>query len=200
MNELENMHESRVGGIVEWLLEYGPVPVREALKECIRRREELCRRWSCYIAEPWRSHPLAASVALCIGRSKNEIPLTAEELSLENRIHPAINFFPLMRTPRPTAIVAPNDLSAICELIPSLQEYGFRIPEDLSLISFDNHFSYSFQTLTSVDFGFDYLGAQAFRFITGMLQANRTRKGDIPARPIVVNNGSMAAVDRLDKD
>lgn len=66
------------------------------------------------------------------------------------------------------------------------------MPRDVSLISFDNTRLAGGLNISSVDFGFGYLGYSAFHFIMQDVPINRTRHGDIPARPHVAHRGSIA--------
>jgi DNA-binding LacI/PurR family transcriptional regulator len=66
-----------------------------------------------------------------------------------------------------------------------LAEAGIRVPEDLSIISFDNVPRASQNGITSVDFGYGYIGYAAFHTFLGLMPVRRTRQGDISARPFV---------------
>jgi LacI family transcriptional regulator len=92
-----------------------------------------------------------------------------------------------------TAIVAPRDKVAL-KLYYELNSAGWRIPEDISMISFDNRPILVSAPITSVDFGFDYLGYAAFHRIFGLVPVKKNRAGDIAARPRVEDRGSVAAL------
>lgn len=73
----------------------------------------------------------------------------------------------LLKSPSPfTAVVVANDLMSIGALH-ALREHGFRIPEDISLVSFDNaaHAQYLYPPLTTVRFDFDLQNRLAFQFL-----------------------------------
>jgi DNA-binding LacI/PurR family transcriptional regulator len=66
-----------------------------------------------------------------------------------------------------TAIVAPNDEHARM-FYRWLKMAGIRIPEDLSLISFDDRVESAYPyTISSINFGFDSLGYTAFHILLG---------------------------------
>lgn len=59
----------------------------------------------------------------------------------------------------PTAVIAVNDFSAV-GIIRSIQEHGYRIPQDISLVSQDNTYLAQFGifNLTSVDYDYEEFG------------------------------------------
>lgn len=65
-----------------------------------------------------------------------------------------------------TAVVVANDLMSIGALH-ALRERGLRVPEDISLISFDNaaHAQYMAPPLTTIRFDFDLQNRLAFQFL-----------------------------------
>ena len=65
------------------------------------------------------------------------------------------------------------------------------IPERMSVLSFDNEFLAGSLALSSVDFGFEELGYQAFHSLLGDVPTRRSRSGEIAARPYVVDRGSV---------
>lgn len=68
----------------------------------------------------------------------------------------------LKMTPRPTAVVAMNDLTAV-GLIKAFSENGLRVPEDISIAGFDNTYmaEYFVPRLTTLDMHADTLGKTA---------------------------------------
>ena len=68
----------------------------------------------------------------------------------------------LEASPRPTAVVAMNDLTAV-GLIKAFSEYGLRVPVDISVTGFDNTYlaEYFVPRLTTVDMHADVLGQTA---------------------------------------
>lgn len=90
----------------------------------------------------------------------------------------------------PTALLVPND-SMGRDVHEWASLAGFRIPEDLGILSFDNSLSRVPLTLSSVDFGFGYLGYAAFHAILGDLPIWRPGKKRITARAGVAQYGSF---------
>jgi LacI family transcriptional regulator len=77
----------------------------------------------------------------------------------------------LDRPDRPTAIFAANDLSAL-GVMDVAQELGLRIPQDLSLVGFDNIPEAALATpkLTTVDQSIQEMGKLATKLLIGMLR------------------------------
>jgi LacI family transcriptional regulator len=73
---------------------------------------------------------------------------------------------PLLLSPAITALIIPRD-RAVMPAYSALTRLGIRIPEDLSLISFDNYLRYSLRPVTTVSIGDDDLGYRAFHAIAG---------------------------------
>jgi LacI family transcriptional regulator, galactose operon repressor len=76
----------------------------------------------------------------------------------------------LQRMPRPTAIFAANDVSAI-ETIAVAQSLGWRVPEDLSVIGFDNvpESALAQPPLTTIDQSLQRMGAEAVRMLIELI-------------------------------
>ena len=83
----------------------------------------------------------------------------------------------LQMTPRPTAVVAMNDLTAI-GVMRAFRRHGFRTPEDVSVIGFDHtYFSRFYQPpLTTVDMQPAFLGRLAAKSLLELATAT-TPKG-----------------------
>ncbi|WP_423462919.1 LacI family DNA-binding transcriptional regulator [Promicromonospora sp. MS192] len=81
----------------------------------------------------------------------------------------------LERPDRPTAVFAANDLSAI-HVIQVAQELGLRVPEDLSVIGFDDipEAAASTPPLTTVAQSLHEMGAEALRMVIAMLESGET--------------------------
>ncbi|MBD8079883.1 LacI family DNA-binding transcriptional regulator [Cellulosimicrobium arenosum] len=80
----------------------------------------------------------------------------------------------LLRLPeRPTAIFAANDLSAI-RTIEVARELGLRVPEDLSVVGFDNvpESALTVPPLTTVSQPIHQMGAEALRMVVDLIQGN----------------------------
>jgi DNA-binding transcriptional regulator YhcF (GntR family) len=91
-----------------------------------------------------------------------------------------------------TAFIAPNDNFA--------QEYffwfsslGFKIPQDVSIVSFDNNLDTHLLPLSTVDFGFQRLGYQAAHLFIGDIGIKPDSNGNIISRCELIDRGSIAA-------
>jgi DNA-binding LacI/PurR family transcriptional regulator len=89
-----------------------------------------------------------------------------------------------------TAVISPSDRYArhwygLCT------RHGMRIPDDLSLVSFDNRYTLHPWPINSVDFGFGHLGYCAFHTILGLLPIKTDRRGAIAGQPFVSIKGSV---------
>ncbi len=89
-----------------------------------------------------------------------------------------------------TAVIAPNDYTAFFHYH-WLTANGVRIPEQLSLISFDNDVACSLLPLSTVDFGLGYLGYAAFHLFSGIVPVGRHRNGTVSSRPQLLDRGSI---------
>ena len=76
----------------------------------------------------------------------------------------------LTRPDRPTAVFAANDLSAI-RVLEIAHELGLRVPEDLSVVGFDNvpEAANAVPALTTVAQPLHQMGAEAVRLLLGLL-------------------------------
>jgi LacI family transcriptional regulator, galactose operon repressor len=76
----------------------------------------------------------------------------------------------LTREERPTAVFAANDLSAI-RVIEIARDLGLRVPEDLSVVGFDNvpEAANAVPALTTVAQPLHQMGAEAVRLLLGLL-------------------------------
>jgi LacI family transcriptional regulator len=88
----------------------------------------------------------------------------------------------LLRNPRPTAIFAANDLSAI-QTMRTAAELGVRVPDDVSIAGFDNipDSALTIPPLTTVDQSIQALGNQAVRTLLALID---DPKGNDPLHPI----------------
>lgn len=116
---------------------------------------------------------------------------TAKELGItEHRIGP---FLPTLQggraaaeviaTRRLRAVLAYNDLVAL-GIMRALNERGIRVPEDVSIVGFDNIFASAMVEpgLTTIAAPLTMLGEQAVRYITGALAGSNT----VSALPVLV--------------
>lgn len=110
---------------------------------------------------------------------------------LANRWKPAGYYLPVigraLKYKNVTAWIAPRDQTAH-HLFWWMQAAGLNVPEDLSLVSFDNR---NARGVSSVDFGFGYLGYAAFHSIFGIIDLRRSRGGNIPNRSFLLDRGTV---------
>jgi len=85
----------------------------------------------------------------------------------------------LQMVPRPTAVVAMNDLTAI-GVMRALRQHGLRVPEDVSVVGFDRtYFSKFYQpSLTTVDMQPRYLGRLAVKSLLELASATKPKGRD----------------------
>jgi LacI family transcriptional regulator len=108
---------------------------------------------------------------------------------------------------RPTAIFAANDMSAMGVYL-AAREFGLQIPEDLSVVGFDNLYeaAYLDPPLTTVDQFIEKMGAMATEVLIQLvkgesLPANPAEEGNlykIPTRLVI--RGSCTCVSRHSPD
>jgi LacI family transcriptional regulator len=88
----------------------------------------------------------------------------------------------LTARPRPTAIFAANDVSAI-RTIEVARSLGLRVPEDLSVIGFDNvpESALCDPPLTTIDQSIKEMGAEAVRMLLELIDGR-----EVPAAPMML--------------
>jgi DNA-binding transcriptional regulator YhcF (GntR family) len=91
-----------------------------------------------------------------------------------------------------TAIIAPVDFDAY-HFYFWLRRAGLAVPQRYSLLSFENMFTpLPFPLpITSVDFGFNYLGYAAFHLLFDDMHIRRDRKGSVYSMPRIIRRGSI---------
>ena len=102
-------------------------------------------------------------------------------------IWPAFQILPVLEDKATTALIFPNDAHA-SPYVRWFRRVGVRIPRELTLLSFDNE-RYRVP-VTSVDFGFGYLGHQAFLAVLGQNSVRCDKYGTIDPVATVVEKGS----------
>ncbi len=96
---------------------------------------------------------------------------------------------------RSTAIIFPRDRAAR-GYFHTLDHMSLRIPNDISVLSFDNQYDSTTFPANSVDIGAELLGYQAFHALSGITPVTRNcRDGSISAVPKVVDRGSVSYID-----
>ena len=113
-----------------------------------------------------------------------------------NVLASASEFFPLIANPKITAIIAPNDYMArrihwFCNA------FNISAPNDLGLISFDNLPDNVVGNLSTIDFGFGYLGYACFHYINKTSPVNINRKKEIKSKPEFMDRGSLGPADKV---
>jgi len=98
-------------------------------------------------------------------------------------------------SPRPTAVMAVNDLTAV-GVLKGLRKAGCRVPEDISVTGFDRtHFAeYSNPSITTVDIHRDLLGQMAADVLHELCCSENPhgKQYEIPAELIVGNSSGPA--------
>lgn len=74
----------------------------------------------------------------------------------------------------PTAVIAINDFSAI-GVMKSIEEHGYRIPEDISVVSYDNTYMAQIATprLTSIDYNYEEYGKKLIDTTIAMINGEK---------------------------
>ena len=98
----------------------------------------------------------------------------------------------LLNTKGLTAILALNDAVAR-EIHLWLKYVGMRVPEEISLISFDNSVELYHLPVSTVDFGFSRLGYQVAHFFINDIPISAGPGGDMPGICTVFDKGSIGA-------
>ncbi|OON93465.1 MAG: hypothetical protein ATN31_06175 [Candidatus Epulonipiscioides saccharophilum] len=101
----------------------------------------------------------------------------------ENDAYKAIQAYVNSKKPLPTAIVAANDQMA-CGCIDGLKDLGYKVPQDVSIIGFDNieKGRYYNPTLTTIDPNADEIAMKAVKVLLDLIQANNTRSHIVPVK------------------
>ena len=94
----------------------------------------------------------------------------------------------------PTAVIAINDYSA-AGIARSLTEHGYRIPEDISLVSYDNTYiaEMLIPKLTSIDYDYGNLGRKLVETAIGALEGKGIPKLQMLEPTLVVRESSGPA-------
>ena len=91
----------------------------------------------------------------------------------------------------PTAIVAINDFSAL-GIMKSLEEHHIRIPEDVSVVSYDNTYmaEMAIPPLTSVDYNYQEFGKKLVDTAISLIEGKKTSKIRMVNPTLVVRESS----------
>lgn len=98
---------------------------------------------------------------------------------------------------RPTAVIAINDFSA-AGIMRSIHEHGLRIPEDISLVSYDNTFiaELLMPKLTSIDYDYDRYGELLIETAVGTLEGKEYPRLQLVMPTLIVRGSSGMAPDK----
>jgi DNA-binding LacI/PurR family transcriptional regulator len=173
-------------------------PLRAAVDRIVSIRDRLDRRlreWS--LAPSSDSSPYSGLARYSLAHRDKAVPQDLEcDLSEPvGRVWAALGLWPLVKAGA-GALISPNDRMAMSYPRTWIRLLGMQAPARLSLLSFDNAYRHLPVGLTSVDFGFDYLGYQAAHAILGDVPVKRDRNGDIPARARVADGGTVGPAPR----
>ncbi len=101
----------------------------------------------------------------------------------------AMNHMIESRKKLPTAVIAINDLTAL-GIIQSLREHAMKIPEDVSVVSFDNTFlaGTSVPRLTSMDYSYEQFGNALIETALGVLEGREVPKKQIIPTELIIRD------------
>ena len=95
---------------------------------------------------------------------------------------------------RPTAVFITSDVIA-CGALQALYEKGLHVPEDMSIVGFDNTLSSQCSPqLTSIEMQLEQAGATAVDMIVERKKGNRTGVKTVMLSPILVDRGSVKQI------
>ena len=91
----------------------------------------------------------------------------------------------------PTAVIAINDYSA-AGIVRSIQEHGYRIPEDISLVSYDNTYitELLMPRLTSIDYNYENFGNKLVETAISAVEGKEIPKLQMVTPTLVVRESS----------
>ncbi len=101
----------------------------------------------------------------------------------------AIALLPYLVDSEITALIAPNDYLAHA-FFNIMLSAGLSIPKHMSLVSFDNYPKFQAWPISTIDFGFGYLGYCAYHAIMQDVKIQRDKYGNVAALPRVIQRGS----------
>lgn len=95
---------------------------------------------------------------------------------------------------RPTAVIAINDFSAM-GVMKSINEYGLQIPEDISVVSYDNTYmaEMAMPRLTSVDYNYEEFGRKLIDTTTAVIEGRKAGQLRMVTPTLVVRGSSGPA-------
>ena len=98
---------------------------------------------------------------------------------------------------RPTAVIAINDFSAM-GVMRSINEHGLSIPQDISVVSYDNTYmaEMAMPKLTSVDYNYEEYGRKLIDTAIAMIEGRKTGQLRMVTPTLVVRGSSGSAPKR----
>lgn len=110
---------------------------------------------------------------------------------VESGINALKYFLKLPDVKRPTAIFSMNDLMAI-GIMQEARKYGLFIPEDLSIIGFDNVFESSicYCPLTTISQPFEKIAEEGIKLMVKLIQKKKIRKNTVLIKPNIIVRSS----------
>lgn len=98
---------------------------------------------------------------------------------------------------RPTAVIAINDFSAM-GVMRSINEHGLSIPQDISVVSYDNTYmaEMAMPKLTSVDYNYEEYGRKLIDTAIAMIEERKTGQLRMVTPTLVVRGSSGSAPKR----
>lgn len=101
----------------------------------------------------------------------------------------------LQQSSLPTALFIPSDVLA-CGALQSLYDHGLKVPDDISIVGFDNTLSsLCSPRLTSIDLQLEQAGAAAVNMILERKKGSRTGIKTVMLSPVLVDRGSVRRIE-----
>ncbi len=99
-----------------------------------------------------------------------------------------------------TAVVAVNDFAA-ARIVRSIMEHGYRIPEDISLVSFDNTYiaELMIPRLTSIDYDYAEFGRKLVKTAVDEIEGGEGRRF-VTVTPVLIERESSGRARTVQKD
>lgn len=98
---------------------------------------------------------------------------------------------------RPTAVIAINDFAAV-GIVRSIQEHGLRIPQDISVVSYDNTYVSELISpkLTTIDYNYESFGEQLIETAVASIEGGKNPKLQL-IPPTLIVRGSSGKVPEI---
>jgi DNA-binding LacI/PurR family transcriptional regulator/DNA-binding GntR family transcriptional regulator len=96
----------------------------------------------------------------------------------------------LLKREKLTAIMAMNEWLGL-NYYYWLTHAGVSVPKELSIIGYDNYRRFAHHPVSTIDLKLDDLGYLAAHIFIGDIPVRSDRQGNVPARPVLVDRGSL---------